>query len=334
MNVQAEQTSRVAPDLWDVSKRWLAEHDRVSLATVVSAWGSAPVPPGGMLVVAPGDRFEGSVSGGCVEVDVLVEAAEAMADGKPRLLEFGISDETAWRAGLACGGSIKILVEPLTRDDLPTIEGIVAARLARKAVLVTTRIADGTRTVYSDDDVPTTIAPFMVSGATGVSEDGAMLVRPIVAPLRIVVAGATHIGQVFAEMARLAGYSVTVVDPRAVFASAERFGPIAALSEWPQDSFDKIGLDGRTAVVAVTHASHIDDEALTAALRSPAMYIGALGSRATHAKRLDRLKAAGFGEEELKRIHAPIGLNIGAKGPAEIAVSILAEIIKVARGSQ
>jgi xanthine dehydrogenase accessory factor len=154
-----------------------------------------------------------------------------------------------------------------------------------------------------------------------------------VPPLRIIVAGATHIGQVFAELARQIGYAVTVVDPRSAFASEERFGAAAAIAEWPEASFDKLGLDRRTALVALTHASHIDDEALTAALRSPCMYIGALGSRATHAKRLDRLAAAGFSTEDLQRIHAPIGLNIGAKGPAEIAVSILAEIIKVSRGA-
>ncbi len=137
----------------------------------------------------------------------------------------------------------------------------------------------------------------------------------------------------FAELARQVGYSVTVVDPRSAFATKERFGAAAAMAEWPEASFDKLGLDARTAVVALTHASHIDDEALTAALRSPCLYIGALGSRGTHAKRLERLAAAGFAPDELQRIHAPIGLAIGAKGPAEIAVSILAEIIKVARGA-
>src|SRR4029078_13026030 len=136
-----------------------------------------------------------------------------------------------------------------------------------------------------------------------------------VPPLRIIVAGATHIGQVFAELARQVGYSVTVVDPRSVFASEERFGGAVTMAEWPEASFDKLGLDRRTAVVALTHAAHIDDEALSAALRSPCLYIGGLGSAATHAKRLDRLAAAGFSTEDLQRIHAPIGLNIGAKGP-------------------
>jgi xanthine dehydrogenase accessory factor len=151
--------------------------------------------------------------------------------------------------------------------------------------------------------------------------------------VRIVIVGATHIGQSLAALARQSGYDVVVADPRAAFASEERFGATELVTGWPEASLAAVGIDGRTAVVALTHASHIDDEALAAALRSPCLYIGALGSRRTHAKRLERLKATGFSEAEVARIHAPIGLAIGAKGPAEIAVSILAEIIKVARGA-
>jgi xanthine dehydrogenase accessory factor len=336
MNVIAsERRTQAARDPWEVVRAWLDEHGQVTVATVVSTWGSAPVPVGGQLVVGPGDRFEGSVSGGCVEVDVLVEAADVMASGTPRLLEFGVSEETAWRAGLPCGGKIKVLVEPLTRNDAAFVDEILEARRERTTVVVTTRIADGVRRLYtSSGEMPPEVASLVGSGTIGLIDtaDGQVFVQPLVPPLRIIVAGATHIGQVFAELARQVGYAVTVVDPRSVFATEERFGAAAAMAEWPAASFDKLGLDARSAVVALTHASHIDDEALTAALRSPCLYIGALGSRGTHAKRLERLEAAGFTPQELQRIHAPIGLAIGAKGPAEIAVSILAEIIKVARG--
>ncbi len=334
--VAADRRGRTARDAWDVTRAWLDEHGQVAIATVVSTWGSAPVPAGGQLVVAPGDRFEGSVSGGCVEVDVLVEAADVMASGKPRLIEYGVSEETAWGAGLPCGGKLTVLIEPLTRADIAFVDGIIEARRARRTVVVTSRIGDGSRRVHAADEaLPTELASFIASATGGLIDtpEGQLFVQPLVPPLRIIVAGATHIGQVFAELARQIGYAVTVVDPRSVFASEERFGAAAAIAEWPEASFDKLGLDRRTAVVALTHASHIDDEALTAALRSPCMYIGALGSRATHAKRLDRLAAAGFSTEDLQRIHAPIGLNIGAKGSAEIAVSILAEIIKVSRGA-
>lgn len=337
MNVNApERLTRDPRDAWEMARAWLDEHGQAAIATVVSTWGSAPVPVGGQLVVTVDDRFEGSVSGGCVEVDVLVEAADVMASGKPKLLEFGVSEETAWRAGLPCGGKIKVMVEPLTRADIGMIDEILAARRARRTVVVTTRIADGQRRLYKADSAsPPEVVEHLSSGSIGLLErpDGEVFVQPLVPPLRIIVAGATHIGQVFAELARQVGYSVTVVDPRSVFATEERFGAAAAVAEWPEVSFDKLGLDARTAVVALTHAAHIDDEALTAALRSPCLYIGALGSRGTHAKRLERLAAAGFTAEELARIHAPIGLAIGAKGPAEIAVSILAEIIKVARSA-
>jgi xanthine dehydrogenase accessory factor len=337
MNViTPERRTRNPVDTWEVARNWLDAHGSVAIATVVSTWGSAPVPVGGQLVVTVDDRFEGSVSGGCVEVDVLVEAADTMASGVPKLLEFGVSEETAWRAGLPCGGKIKVLVEPLTPADIGIVDAIIEARRTRQSVVVVTRIADGERRLYaSNDAMPPEVASLAASGSVGLTEtpEGEMFVLPLVPALRIIVAGATHIGQVFAELARQVGYSVTVVDPRSAFATEERFGSEATMAEWPQASFDRLGIDARTAVVALTHASHIDDEALGAALRSPCLYIGALGSRGTHAKRLERLAAAGFTPQDLQRISAPIGLAIGAKGPAEIAVSILAEIIKVTRSA-
>lgn len=337
MNVIApERTTRNAGDAWDIARNWLDEFGQAAIATVVSTWGSAPVPAGGQLVATVDDRFEGSVSGGCVEVDVLVELADTMASGTPKLLEFGVSEETAWRAGLPCGGKIKVLLEPLTRADIGFVDAIIEARRTRQTVVVVTHVADGRRRLYSSSDaMPPAVANLAASGSLGLIETpaGDAFVQPLLPPLRIIVAGATHIGQVFAELARQVGYSVTVVDPRSAFATEERFGAKGAMAEWPQGSFAQLGIDARTAVVALTHASHIDDEALTAALRSPCLYIGALGSRGTHAKRLERLAAAGFTPEELQRIHAPIGLPIGAKGPAEIAVSILAEIIKVTRSA-
>jgi xanthine dehydrogenase accessory factor len=152
-------------------------------------------------------------------------------------------------------------------------------------------------------------------------------------PVRLVIVGVTHVGQVLADLAARIGYGVVFVDPRTAFANAERIGDIMALTDWPEVSLGALGLDSRTAVVTLTHAAALDDEALSAALRSDCLYIGALGSKKTHVKRLERLGAAGFSDSELARICAPVGLAIGAKGPAEIAISILAEIVKVARGA-
>jgi xanthine dehydrogenase accessory factor len=337
MNVIASQKPGNAQrDVLEVARSWLEQHGRAVLATVASTWGSAPVPVGGQMVVAPGERFHGSVSGGCVEAEVIAEAAEVMAGGAPKLLAFGVDEETAWRAGLPCGGRIEILLEPLERErDAGTLDRILTARRAREPLAVVTDLATGTRRLSSGEGEPAEITSCLAAGESRLLDmsGGRVFVQAFMPPVRIVIAGATHIGQRLAALARQTGYDVVVVDPRAAFASEERFGDTELVTGWPDASLAAVGIDERTAVVALTHASHIDDEALTAALRSPCLYIGALGSKRTHAKRIDRLKTAGVGEAELARIHAPVGLAIGAKGPAEIAVSILAEIIQVARGA-
>jgi xanthine dehydrogenase accessory factor len=295
------------------------------------------VPVGGQLVVGPDERFEGSVSGGCVEGDVIAEAGEVMAGGRPRLMEFGVSEETAWRAGLPCGGSIKVLLEPLARGrDAGHLDRVLAARRARTALVVSTNTITGTRQVFeAGPGLPPEVASSLQGGQSRLveSEEGSVFVQALLPPVRLVIAGGTNIGQVLADLGRRVGYDVIVVDPRAAFVSEERFGATSSRTEWPEVSLNSLGLDARTAVVALTHAAHIDDEALRVALASDCLYIGALGSRTTHAKRIDRLKAAGFSDATLARIHAPVGLAIGAKGPEEIAVSILAQIIKVARGA-
>jgi xanthine dehydrogenase accessory factor len=326
-----------AGDPIEVARKWIDEHGKVALATVVSTWGSAPVPVGGQLVVGPDDRFQGSVSGGCVESDVIAAAADVMAGGRPQLLEFGVAEETAWRAGLPCGGTIKVLLEPLARArDAGYLDQVLAARRKRTPLAVMTNVVTGTRHVFAQDaSSPAEVTECLKSGDSRLLDlpDGNVFVQTLLPTVRVVIAGGTNIGQVLAGLARQVGYDVIVVDPRAAFVTQERFGNTSSRAEWPEVSLAALGLDTRTAVVALTHAAHIDDEALRAALRSDCLYIGALGSKRTHGKRLERLAAAGFGAEALARIHAPIGLAIGAKGPAEIAVSILGEIIKVARGA-
>lgn len=336
MNVLAPQRSAASRrDPIEIARDWLEAHGKVALATVASTWGSAPVPVGGQLVVGPDERFEGSVSGGCVEGDVIAEAAEVMASGRPRLLEFGVAEETAWRAGLPCGGTIEVLLEPLARArDIGFLDRLAAARRARKPLAVVTNVVTGSRRLFEPGPaLPPEVAQSLADGESklAATADGNVFVHAVLPPVRLVIAGATNIGQVLAGLARQVGYDVIVVDPRAAFLTEERFGETRNLTEWPEVSLKSLGLDARTAVVALTHAAHIDDEALITALRSECLYIGALGSKRTHAKRIERLQAAGFGANELARIHAPIGLAIGAEGPAEIAVSILAQIIKTAR---
>lgn len=319
------------------ARAWLDATGQVALATVVGTWGSSPVPVGGQLAVAPDGRFEGSVSGGCVEAEVIGEAERVIATGIPKLLEYGVEDETAWRAGLPCGGRIQIFLEALdAARDAAYLDTILAARAKRAPLIVRQRLTDGGRELFSGGlAAPPEVAAALASGASQLidSPEGRFFLHALVPPVRLIVVGATHIGQALSDFARRLGYNVSIVDPRSAFVTRERFADAARYSEWPEPALGALDLDARTAVVALTHAAHIDDEALATALRSPCFYIGALGSKRNHAKRVERLLAMGIPDREIARIRAPVGLAIGAKGPHEIAIAILAQIIKDARGA-
>jgi xanthine dehydrogenase accessory factor len=326
-----------AHDVLEAARTWIGKEGKVALATVVGTWGSAPVPVGGQMVMAPDGRFEGSVSGGCVEGEVITEAESILADGKPKTLSFGVADDSAWQVGLPCGGEIKVFVERLDAGDgLKLIERTLDARTNRRGILVKTRLDSGEREFFErgDERADALVREHLEAGESELVEtpEGEVFLHALVPPARVLVIGATHIGQILTQLVKLAGYEVIVIDPRTAFAAEARFPGIRLDTEWPQDSIPRIGLDPYAAVVALAHVGHIDDEALKLALRSDCFYVGALGSKRTHAKRLERLKAAGFTEGELARIHCPIGINIGAQSPPEIAISIMAEIVLALRG--
>lgn len=306
---------------------WHREGRGAALATVVETWGSAPRRVGAQLAVSGEGAIEGSVSGGCVEGAVVAEALEAIEEGEARLLEFGVSDEDAFAVGLACGGTIRVLVEPVGRV-LPEamLTELVDLRAARRPVAYVVDLEGGPRRLATEG-----YAERFRMDRSGVEEDGRSFVAIHNPPLRLVVVGAVHIAQALLPMARIAGYDPVLVDPREAFASEARFPGERLVHDWPDDAMDAIGLDARTALVLLTHDPKLDDPAIARALRSEAFYIGALGSTRTHAKRVARLGDAGFSEEEIGRIHAPVGLDIGAAGPAEIAVAILAEMTRVLR---
>jgi xanthine dehydrogenase accessory factor len=275
----------------------------------------------------------GSVSGGCVEGAVVTEALEALADGVPRLLTFGVSDETAFSVGLACGGTIKVLVEPVAEmgPSLPAdlLEALVAMRAARRAVAYTVNLSDWSRGLVSMGR-DTAVDACLRSDKAGVEADG-RFIAPHNPPLRLIVVGAVHIAQPLLAMARLAGYDPTLIDPRETFGAAERFPGEVILDDWPDEALAALAPDSRSAIVTLTHDPKLDDPAIRFALRSDAFYLGCLGSKKTHAARVARLTGAGFSEAEIARIHAPVGLDIGAKTPAEIAISVLAQITSVLR---
>ena len=333
----SDPTARTTPDpkMHDVllaARNWLESQGKVTMATVVGTWGSAPVRIGGQMVVAPDGQFEGSVSGGCVEGEVIAESEDILESGKPKTLTFGVEDETAWRVGLPCGGQIRVFLERLDKGSgIELLDRAIDARSNRRGLLVKTQLSDGRREIFERADARTDeeVAQRFESGESRLVEgpQGEVFLHALLPPARIVIIGATHIGQVLAQLVKMAGHEVTVIDPRTAFAAETRFPGIKLDTEWPQDAIPKIGLDPYTAVVALAHVGHIDDEALKLAMRSDCFYVGALGSQRNHAKRKERLEAAGFSDAEIGRIHSPIGLNIGAHSPAEIAISIMAELV-------
>lgn len=297
--------------LLERAKAWRSAGHALALATVVKTWGSAPRRVGSLLLVRDDGLFEGSVSGGCVEGAVIEAALARIGKGGGELLTFGVASERAWEVGLACGGEISILVQAVDESGFPPalLDRLAEAREAGQAL---------------------TLAADLASGRTREGSEGDFVHR-FDPPLRLMLVGAVHISQALAPLAASLGMSVHIVDPRGAFAAGPRFAGFEVNDRWPDEALAEWRPDAASAIVCLTHDPKLDDAALEAALRSEAYYIAALGSRRTHASRLERLAAIGFGEADLARIHGPAGLDIGAANPAEIAVSVAAQMIEAWR---
>jgi xanthine dehydrogenase accessory factor len=290
------------------ARDWLNDGHGVAIATVMQTWGSAPRRKGSHAIIRDDGLFEGSVSGGCVEGDVIVAAQQLLRDGGGfERRDYGVQDDAAWQVGLACGGEIAVLVQTIDDSHFP------AALLDD--------IADARR-----QGISLTVATDPVNGRSGIAQEAAddRFLNVYAPPLRMMIVGAVHISQSLAPLAGLVGYQVMIVDPRESFAAASRFADMRVDTRWSDEALTDWKPDRSTAIITLTHDPKIDDPALAAALRSDAFYIAALGSRRTHAKRIDRLTAQGFTAADLDRIDGPAGLRIGAINPAEIALSIIA----------
>ncbi len=311
----------------EIALDWHRAGKSAAVATVSETWGSAPRQAGSQLAISGAGEIMVSVSGGCVEGAVVAEALEAMADGQPRVLTYGVSDDTAFAVGLACGGTIRVLVEPIG-GAMPEamLTAITEARAARRPIGYGVSPEGWSRRLLEPGDAPERFR----ADRSGMEESGEFiaLFNP---PLRLIVVGAVHIAQALLPIARLAGYDPVLIDPREAFASDGRFPGETLMHDWPDEALAALAPDARTAVVTLTHDAKLDDPAIIAALRSEAFYLGCLGSTRTHAKRLARLREAGLSEGDIARIHAPVGLDIGARSPAEIAVSVMAQITQVLR---
>jgi len=301
------------------SAEWIESGRRVLLVTVVKTWGSSPRPEGAMLAVRDDGHVVGSVSGGCIEDDLIDRVRrEGLTATQCEAVTYGVSADEARRFGLPCGGTIQLVIEPLTRES-----GILALlREIEAGHLVTRRLDLGTGSA--------TLHP--AHATDSLAFDGRVLSTVHGPRYRMLVIGASQLSKYLAQIAVGLDYQVTVCDPREEYTETWDIPGVTLVRTMPDDTVHAMRLDERCAVVALTHDPKLDDLALMEALKSPAFYVGALGSRANNAKRRVRLKEVDVTEAEIARLHGPIGLYIGSRTPPEIAISILAEITAVKNG--
>ena len=335
-------------------EKWFAQGKQVALAMVVKIKDSAPRGPGSKMAVSSAGEMEGSVSGGCVEGAVVQEALEVIKSGKPKIIKYGISDEMAFSVGLTCGGTIEVLIRPFTQKDLVEARGYLAsARFFAQATILT----DGPRlgemvSVYTDENLLAKLGLEEYEYPEKVSQKELFLkqvdrqltlqkgqdiqhvffnIYPL--PSRMIIIGGVHTSISLVRLAKSFNFHTIIVDPRKAFANRQRFPDVDELiAEWPQDALPKLNLDEGCFVVTLSHDDKLDLPAAEIACRSTAHYIGMLSSRKNFARRSEELKASGITEQQLARIHTPVGLDIGARGPEEIALAILAEMVAARNG--
>ncbi len=349
-------------DILDQITKWWDAGETFGLATVVNTFRSAPRDPGAALAVSAGGEVVGSVSGGCVEGAVYELAQEVRQTGQPVMQTYGVSDDAAFEVGLTCGGIIELFVEQVSKERYPELAEVATAIRAGDPVAVVTVISGpgvlGARRIVRpegpgsgtlgaggrlDEAVDDDAQGMLAQGLTGVRhygehgerrlDDLSVFVQSFAPPPRMLVFGAIDFAAAVARAGKFLGYRVTVCDARPIFATHARF-PDAdeVVVDWPHRYLARTEVDQRTVICVLTHDPKFDVPVLEVALRRPAAYIGAMGSRRTHEDRLARLREAGMTEDELARLRSPIGLDLGARTPEETAVSVAAELIQLRWG--
>lgn len=283
----------------------------MALATVVETWKSAPCPVGTHMLVHADGRFTGSVSGGCVEGDVLEIARQVIADNSFAVRRYGVADGSAWEVGLPCGGDIVVLVQNVSPDYFPgrLFGAIIDAQAAGEVLHIGTDLESGSSSIVQDDSP-------------------GLFINTYFPPRRLILVGAVEIASTLSNVARAMGVDVVLIDPRARFLTVERFPEIQLDDRWPDDAIRALAPDARTAIVTLSHDPKIDDPALLAALETPAAYIAALGSKSSQLKRKERLAQMGAAPDQLARIEGPAGVAINAISAPEIALSIAGGMVR------
>ncbi|MEO1448251.1 MAG: XdhC family protein [Bacteroidota bacterium] len=329
-------------DLLPTWQSWLEKGEPFALATVIKTWGSGPRPVGSQMLMSADMEMAGSVSGGCVEGAVLRASQEVLASGTSQMLKYGVTDDEAWSVGLSCGGKIEVFLEKVEPEmgiwqDMvgrlekeesfvrilpiqtgPSNSALLAPDGLTIGAEISTEVKEAALKAYQERHIRQEVA-----------DEVPYLLHVVPRRSQLLIVGAAHITVDLVHLAKFYGFETTVIDPRGIFAEKTQFltQPDQLHIAYPEEVLDQYPMDPYTYAVILSHDPKIDDNALHVLLKEPVAYIGALGSKRTHAKRVARLTEAGFSEDEIARIHAPIGLNIGAKSPREIALSIMAELV-------
>ncbi|MFT6972561.1 MAG: xanthine dehydrogenase accessory factor [Roseivirga sp.] len=316
------------------------EGKAMAIATVVKTWKSSPRPVGSSLIITSDGEMIGSVSGGCVEVAVVKQGLKVLETGEAIQLHFGVSDEDAWAVGLSCGGALDVFVQPFFSDSLWNEMDLMLQKDRGFSLLMTLApqpnysIVTAFGEIKGDPQPKTVLAEIESSyyeGDSKILDTGSEFLMVFQKKPLLLMVGSAHVTVALTEMAQMFGFETLLIDPRSTFANDTVYSikPDEVKIAWPQQVLPTLDLNKNTYAVILSHDPKIDDEALKILLKSSVRYIGALGSRKSHAKRVERLTANGFITNDIEKIHAPIGLDIGSKMPREIALSIMAEIIKV-----
>lgn len=314
----------------------IAENREFAMATVVKTWRSSPRQPGSCLIVTKEGDMIGSVSGGCVENAVVTKALKVLETGKSELAQFGIANEDAWEVGLSCGGEVWVHISPGYSANL--WDGLMKSISANQGIAIVTNLNDGTHVSYRpNDEVSNELSKlFAETYAKRANklinhERVDYFIHSFPPKNKMLLIGSAHITAELIDLAHTYDFETIVIDPRGTFAHKTDYktAPNHLLVNWPQEVLGNYDLDNETYAVILSHDPKIDDEALKILLNSKVRYIGALGSKKTHAKRVERLAAYGFTKAQIDRIHAPIGLHIGAMSAKEIALSVISEVVKV-----
>jgi xanthine dehydrogenase accessory factor len=306
-------------EVLDELNEWTRDGEDIALATVVETWGSSPRPLGSKMLVTRSGKMAGSVSNGCIEGAVFEEAQKVLKSGTPKIAAFGVADDVAFEVGLACGGHIEVFIQPVGRVQRQLVD------MLNRDEPATLRTDLGSGEAELIEGTP--------AGSELARRHGDVFIEPFRRPAHLVIIGAIHIAIPLHRLAKVMGYRVTVIDARAKFATEERFPDADELIvAWPDEAMSRLVIDNSTYVVILTHDPKFDLPALRSVLNGEAGYVGAIGSRKTNKNRFDALRKEAFTEEQLARVHGPIGLDLGSRGAEETALGILAEITAVRFG--